>query len=119
MSPAAPSHPGHHQQGTVMTPSAAITTARLRRVAARARADGITCLSVAGIIENHGRILLLARRGDGFLSPSWEPARCMLFAGGSRLRAISRALPTARMAIDQVTGYLGHHGPAAGSADHT
>jgi hypothetical protein len=102
-----------------MTPSAAITTARLRRVAARARADGITCLSVAVIIENHGRILLLARGGDGFLCPAWEPPRAMLFAGESPLRAISRALTTARLAIDQVTGYLGHHDTAAGSDDHT
>jgi hypothetical protein len=102
-----------------MTPSAAITTARLRNLAACARADGITCLNIAVIIEDHGRILLLARGGDGFLDPTWEPPRALLFADESPLRAICRALTTTCLTIDQVTGYLGHHDTAAGSDDHT
>jgi len=102
-----------------MTPLTATTTARLRHLAARARADGVSCLSIAAIIEHHGRILLLARGGDGFLDPTWEPPRALLFADESPLRAISRALTTASLAIDQVTGYLGYRDTAVGSDDHT
>jgi 8-oxo-dGTP diphosphatase len=102
-----------------MTPSAAITIARLRHLAARARADGVTCLNIAVIIEDHGRILLLARGGDGSPNPAWEPPRALLPAGESPLRAISRALTPASLAIDQITGYLGHHDTAAGTGGHT
>ena len=102
-----------------MTPFTAITTARLRHLAARARADGVTCLNIAAVIEDHGRILLLARDADGSPDPTWEPPRALLSAGESPLRAISRALTSASLAIDQITGYLGHHDTAAGSGDHT
>jgi len=85
------------------------TTGALHQLAADARADGATHIHAAAIIEHSGRILLLARGGDGFLDATWQPPTALLLTGDTFHDALHRSLAHTGLTIGKVTGYLGYH----------
>lgn len=81
-----------------------------------ARAAGASLVRIAAIIEQDGRILLLAHGGDGFIDATWQPPTVLTFADETHHDALRRGLPASTgLAMLAATEYLGHHDRALSS----
>ncbi|MER8105055.1 NUDIX domain-containing protein [Kitasatospora sp. NPDC094016] len=79
------------------------------RLAADAEAAGITGLVAAAVINHDGRVLLVRRHPDDYLGGLWEIPSGTVETGETILDALHRETSEETgLAIDQVTGYIGH-----------
>ena len=76
---------------------------------AAARAARASLVLVAAIIEQDGRVLLLACDGDGFIDETWQPPTVLAFRGETHQDALRRGLPASGFAMTAVNEYVGHH----------
>lgn len=77
---------------------------------AAARAAGASVVRVAAIIEQDGRVLLLARCDDGFIDESWQPPTVLAFPDETCRDALRRGLSaSAGLTFTAVTDYLDHY----------
>jgi ADP-ribose pyrophosphatase YjhB (NUDIX family) len=85
---------------------------------AAARAAGASLVRVAAIIEQDGRVLLLARGGDGFIDETWQPPTVLALPDETHHDALRRGLPASTgFAMTTATEYLGHHDHALSSIE--
>ncbi|MEU9130504.1 NUDIX domain-containing protein [Kitasatospora sp. NPDC048540] len=78
-------------------------------LAADAEAAGITGFVAAAVITHHDRILLVRRKPDDYLGGLWEIPSGRVEPGETILDALHReTAEETGLAIDQVTGYIGH-----------
>ncbi|MEU6966891.1 NUDIX domain-containing protein [Kitasatospora aureofaciens] len=76
---------------------------------ADAAAAGITGFVAAAVINRDGQILLVRRNPGDYMGGLWEIPSGRVEAGESILDALHReTTEETGLAIDQVTGYLGH-----------
>ena len=100
-----------------MTRPPVATAGMLHRLATEARTDGATNLHVAAIVEHAGRILLLARGGDGFLDATWQTPVALVLTGDTLFEALHRSLAHTGLTLGAVTGYLGHYDNVVGRSE--
>ena len=91
-----------------MTP-AAVTAALVHDLAAGSHAEGITALGVEAAIEHHDRVLLIAEPGPDFTDETWQLPAGPVLPGQTLTDALHPAVAAIGLAIDEITGYLGHH----------
>ena len=85
---------------------------------AAARAAGASIVRIAAVIEQDGRVLLLARDGDGFIDETWQPPTVLAFTHETHRDAVHRGLSASTgLTITAVTDYLGHHDHALSSIE--
>jgi ADP-ribose pyrophosphatase YjhB (NUDIX family) len=85
---------------------------------AAARAAGASIVRVAAVIEQDGRVLLLARGDDGFIDATWQPPTVLAFTDETHRDALHRGLSASTgLTITKVTDYLGHHDHALSSIE--
>ena len=89
-----------------MTP--AVTAGLLHHLVAGTHAEGITALSVEAAIERDDRILLIAEPGPDF-DDTWQLPGGPVLPGQTLTDALHPAIAATGLAIDEITGYLGHH----------
>ncbi|MFE9425253.1 NUDIX domain-containing protein [Kitasatospora sp. NPDC006697] len=78
-------------------------------LAADAEAAGITGFVAAAVISHHGRTLLVRRNPDDYMGGMWEIPSGTVETGETILDALHReTAEETGLAIDQVTGYIGH-----------
>jgi 8-oxo-dGTP diphosphatase len=94
-----------------------VASGMFHRLTTDARAAGATYLHVAAIVEHAGRILLLARGGDGFLEATWQPPTALVLTDDTLFEALDRSLAHTRLTLDAITGYLGHYDNVVGHGE--
>jgi ADP-ribose pyrophosphatase YjhB (NUDIX family) len=90
-----------------MTP--AVTARLLHVLVAGSHAEGITALGVEAVIEHDDRVLLIAEPGPDFTDETWQLPGGPVLPGQTLTDALHPAVAAIGLAIDEVTGYLGHH----------
>jgi 8-oxo-dGTP diphosphatase len=100
-----------------MTRPPVATPGLFHQLATDARTDGAAYLHVAAIVEYGGRILLLARGGDGFLDAAWEPPVASVLTGDTLPEALRRSLAHTGLTLSAITGYLGHYDNVVGRGE--
>jgi len=90
-----------------MTP--AVTTGLLHDLVARSHAEGITALGVEAVIDHDDRVLLIAEPGPDFTDGTWQLPGGPVLPGQTLTGALHPAVAAIGLAIDEITGYLGHH----------
>jgi len=90
-----------------MTP-AIITPGLIHQLTAGSHAEGITALDVAAAICRDTRILLIAEDGTDFIDGTWQLPAGPVLPGHTLTDALHPAVAAIGLAIDEVTGYLGH-----------
>jgi len=88
---------------------AAVTAALVHDLAAGSRAEGITALGVEAAIEHDDRVLLIAEPGPDFTDDTWQLPGGPVLPGQTLTDALHPAVAAIGLAIDEITGYLGHH----------
>jgi len=91
-----------------MTP-AAVTSMLLHHLVAGSHAEGITVLGVEAVIEHDDRVLLIAEPGPDFTDDTWQLPGGPVLPGQTLTDALHPAIAAIGLAIDEITGYLGHH----------
>ena len=91
-----------------MTPPAATGTL-LHDLVTHSHAEGITALGVEAAIEHDDRILLIAEPGPDFTDETWQLPAGPVLPGQTLTDALHPAVASIGLAIDEITGYLGHH----------
>ncbi|RKT11106.1 8-oxo-dGTP diphosphatase [Streptomyces sp. 1114.5] len=78
-------------------------------LSAEAETAGITGFVAAAVINHEGRILLVRRNPDDYMGGLWEIPSGTVEPGETILDALHReTAEETGLAIDQVTGYIGH-----------
>lgn len=90
-----------------MTP--AVTAGLLHHLVAGTHAEGITALSVEAVIDHDDRVLLIAEPGPDFTDGTWQLPGGPVLPGQTLTDALHPAIAATGLAIDEITGYLGHH----------
>lgn len=90
-----------------MTP-AAVTGTLLHDLVTGSHAEGITALGVETVIEHNDAVLLVAEPGPDF-DDTWQLPGGPVLPGQTLTDALHPAAAAIGLAIDEVTGYLGHH----------
>jgi len=90
-----------------MTP--AVTSGLLHDLVARSHAEAITALGVEAVIEHDDRVLLIAEPGPDFTDETWQLPGGPVLPGQTLTDALHPAVAAIGLAIDEITGYLGHH----------
>ncbi len=93
-----------------MTP-AAVTGTLLHDLVTGTHAEGITALGVETVIEHNDAVLLVAEPGPDF-DDTWQLPGGPVLPGQTLTDALHPAAAAIGLTIDEVTGYLGHHGQA-------
>jgi 8-oxo-dGTP diphosphatase len=91
-----------------MTPPA-VTGALLHNLVTGSHAEGITALGVEAVIEHDDRVLLIAEPGPDFTDGTWQLPGGPVLPGQTLTDALHPAVAAIGLAIDEITGYLGHH----------
>jgi hypothetical protein len=91
-----------------MTPPA-VTGTLLHDLVTHSHAEGITALGVEAAIEHDDRILLIAEPGPDFTDDTWQLPAGPVLPGQTLTDALHPAIAAIGLAIDEITGYLGHH----------
>ena len=94
-----------------MTP-AAVTGTLLHDLVTGTHAEGITALGVETVIEHNDAVLLVAEPGPDF-DDTWQLPGGPVLPGQTLTDALHPAAAAIGLTIDEVTGYLGHHGAQA------
>ena len=82
--------------------------ALLHDLVTRSHAEGITALGVEAAIEHDDGILLIAEPGPAF-DDTWQLPGGPVLPGQTLTDALHPAVAAIGLAIDEITGYLGHH----------
>jgi 8-oxo-dGTP pyrophosphatase MutT (NUDIX family) len=90
-----------------MTP--AVTAGLLHDLVAGSHAEGITALGVEAAIEHDDRVLLITEPGPDFTDGTWQLPAGPVLPGQTLTDALHPAVAAIGLAIDEITGYLGHH----------
>jgi 8-oxo-dGTP diphosphatase len=90
-----------------MTP--AVTAGLLHNLVTHSHAEGITALGVEAAIEHDDRVLLIAEPGPDFTDETWQLPGGPVLPGQTLTDALHPAVAAIGLAIDEITGYLGHH----------
>ena len=90
-----------------MTP--AVTSGLLHDLVARSHAEAITALGVEAVIEHDDRVLLIIEPGPDFTDETWQLPGGPVLPGQTLTDALHPAVAAIGLAIDEITGYLGHH----------
>lgn len=89
--------------------TAAVTSMLLHHLVTGSHAEGITALGVEAAIEHDDRILLIAEPGPDFTDETWQLPGGPVLPGQTLTDALHPAVAAIGLAIDEITGYLGHH----------
>ena len=60
-------------------------------------------------IEHDDRVLLIVQPGPDFTDDAWQLPACLVLPGQTLTDALHPAVAAIGLAIDEITGYLGHH----------
>ena len=90
-----------------MTP--AVTAGLLHHLVTGSHAEGITVLGVEAVIEHDDRVLLIAEPGPDFTDETWQLPGGPVLPGQTLTDALHPAVAAIGLAINEITGYLGHH----------
>jgi ADP-ribose pyrophosphatase YjhB (NUDIX family) len=88
---------------------AAVTADLVHDLAAGSHAEGITDLGVEAAIDHDDRVLLIAEPGPDFTHDTWQLPGGPVLPGQTLTDALHPAVAAIGLAIDEITGYLGHH----------
>ena len=99
--------PAQPSRGAVMTP--AVTAGLLHDLVTDSHAKGITALGVEAAIEHDDRVLLIVQPGPDFTDDTWQLPGGPVLPGQTLTDALHPAVAAIGLAIDEITGYLGHH----------
>ena len=89
--------------------TAAVTSMLLHHLVTGSHAEGITALGVEAVIEHDDRVLLIAEPGPDFTDETWQLPGGPVLPGQTLSDALHPAVAAIGLAIDEITGYLGHH----------
>jgi hypothetical protein len=81
----------------------------LHDLVAGSHAEGITALGVEAAIGHDDRVLLIAEPGPDFTDGTWQLPAGPVLPGQTLTDALHPAVAAIGLAIDEITGYLGHH----------
>jgi hypothetical protein len=87
----------------------AVTGKLLHDLVTHSHAEGITALGVEAAIGHDDRILLIAEPGPDFTDETWQLPAGPVLPGQTLTDALHPAVAAIGLAIDEITGYLGHH----------